>query len=79
MSVQKRTTKAGKPRWVARYRDPAGRQHSKTFAVQREAKAWLADQEQALNSGRWVDPPLGTVTVQALVDEWAGSATRVKT
>jgi len=47
--------------------------------VQREAKAWLADQEQALNSGRWVDPPLGTVTVQALVDEWAGSATRVNT
>ncbi|MGJ4101108.1 excalibur calcium-binding domain-containing protein [Corynebacterium macclintockiae] len=48
MSVQKRTTKTGKPRWVARYRDKTGREHSRSFDTQREAKQHIADQQVAL-------------------------------
>ncbi len=56
MAVQKRTTKAGKTRWVARYRDAAGKEHSRSFDTQREAKAYLQEQERALRRGEWVDP-----------------------
>ena len=48
MSVQKRTTKTGKTRWVARYRDKTGREHSRSFDTQREAKQHIADQQVAL-------------------------------
>lgn len=48
MSVQKRTTKTGKTRWVARYRDKTGREYSRSFDTQREAKQHIADQQVAL-------------------------------
>ena len=50
MSVQKRT-RGGRTRWAGRYRDPAGREHSKTFDTQREAKAWVAERERDVRRG----------------------------
>lgn len=79
MAIQKRTTKTGKTRWLARYRDVNGRQRSKTFNTQREAKEWVADQTSALRQGRWVDPSKGTLTVRQLMDDWAGQASRSST
>lgn len=55
MSVQKRV-RSGKTRYVARYRDPAGRERSKTFDLAREAKAWLADRERDIRRGEWINP-----------------------
>lgn len=55
MSIQKRTTRAGKPRWVARYRDPTGKEHSRTFTTQREAKAYLSEQTRAIRRSEWID------------------------
>lgn len=76
MAVQKRTTPTGKVRWVARYRDKTGREHSKTFDTQREAKAHLADQQTAITRGTWTDPTKEKTTLGALVKEWVttGSA-----
>lgn len=53
----------GKTRWVGRYRDPAGREHSKTFDTRREAAAWEAEREREIRRGEWVNtsdaPTLG--------------------
>ncbi|WKD60880.1 Tyrosine recombinase XerC [Corynebacterium ciconiae DSM 44920] len=70
MAIQKRSTKSGKTRWVARYRDHAGKEHSKSFDTQREAKAFLQEQERSLRRGEWVDPKQSRITVQELMEQW---------
>lgn len=77
MAVQKRTTKTGKTRWVARYRDKTGREHSKSFDTQREAKQYLADQRVALTRGTWANPTLEKTAIGTLVDEWVQSSSEV--
>ncbi len=54
-------------KYRARYRDPAGRERSRTFATKREAERWLAGVETDKATNAWVDPDRGRVTV----DEWA--------
>lgn len=46
MAVQRRETKTGQVRWVARWRDKGGREHSRSFDTKREAKLHLADAER---------------------------------
>lgn len=77
MSVQKRTTPTGKVRWVARYRDKTGREHSRSFDTQREAKQHIADQQVALTRGTWTDPSKEKTTLGVLVEEWINSGTEV--
>jgi integrase len=62
--VQKR----GEGRWRARYRDPVGKERSKSFDTQRDAKAWLRETEQAIATGDWVSPD--TETVKWWADKW---------
>ena len=73
MAVQKRV-RNGKTRWVARYRDPAGREHSRTFETRREATSFLAEQEHAIHAGTWVNPDQAAITVQKLAEAWANQA-----
>jgi len=54
-------------RWEARYRDPAGRQRTKTFATKGDARAYLAAAETDVLRGQWIDPAGGRV----LFGEWA--------
>lgn len=54
-------------KYRARYRDPSGREHSKHFERVRDAKAWLARETAAIESGAWVDPRAGKLTW----DEWS--------
>ena len=74
MSVQKRTTKAGKTRWVARYRDHGKREHSRSFDTQKAAKAWLTEQQRALQRGEWVDERRSP-TLDEYWATWAATAT----
>lgn len=78
MSVQKRN-RNNKTRWVGRYRDPAGKEHSKTFDTRREATAWVAERQRDMRRGEWIDPADQTTTIGQLVDEWTASATRPNT
>lgn len=55
MAISKRTTTTGKTRWVARYRDQIGTEHSKTFPTQKQAKNYLQEQERALRRGEWIN------------------------
>ncbi|AKK11781.1 hypothetical protein [Corynebacterium uterequi] len=69
MKPQKRTTASGKTTWVARYKDPDGKERSETFPTQREAKAFLQDQETDVRHGRWINPN-ETTTVADLVEDY---------
>lgn len=63
--------KAGKVSWEARYRDPAGKQRSKTFRLKKEAVAFLEEEKRRLRRGEWIDPQTQTITLGELMDAWA--------
>ncbi|MFR9871818.1 hypothetical protein ACL1AW_14790, partial [Corynebacterium striatum] len=66
MAVQKRRTKAGKTVFIARWRDPSGKEHSKSFPLAREAKAHVQEMERATRIG--INPTAGDkVTVHELM------------
>lgn len=69
MAIQKRLTKAGKTVYIARWRDPSGKEHSKSFPLAREAKAHVQEMEGAARLG--IDPTAGdNVTVRELMTLW---------
>lgn len=72
---QKRTTASGTVYWSGRYRDPSGRERSRSFDTRREAKAWEDQKKLEVAAGTWTSPELGLDTLQALADTWALQAT----
>jgi integrase len=51
-------------KWQARYRDAAGREHSRsTFTRKRDAQRWLDEVTTARTTGMYVDPGRGRATV----------------
>lgn len=62
-----------KTTWIARYRDNAGREHSKSFPTRREAAAFEEEQRRALRRQEWVDPSHSTLTVRELMQRWMDS------
>lgn len=82
MAVQRRPKKGSpqdkgqRPRWVVRYRDPSGKEHSKTFLTEKAAKAEDAKQAQAIAHGTWQDPAMQKITVREIFEGWMHSETR---
>ncbi|QDH93737.1 integrase [Corynebacterium phage StAB] len=85
MSVQRRPKKGnppggGRPKWVVRYRDPTGKEHSETFTYDRyktpEKAAYARDAEikTALRMGTWTDPTHGQVLISTLATAWKDQA-----
>lgn len=76
MAVQRRPKKGSphdkgqKPTWVVRYRDPAGKEHSRSFTTEKAAKKYDAEQTQALAKGTWQDPANEKVTVGEIFERW---------
>lgn len=62
--------KRGPRRYLAEYRGPDGRRHSKTFERKIDADRWLAEQSVDVASGRWVDPKAGRVTFGAYAADY---------
>lgn len=58
--------------WRARYRDEAGREHSKHFAQKRDGQRWLDEVTAAVVTGQYVDPGAGRVTFDRYFTDWAG-------
>jgi integrase len=54
----------------ANWRDPSGRQKARTFATKREARAFLADVEGAMNRGTYVDPGAGRIRFGSFAARW---------
>lgn len=80
MSVQRRPKtgkdKNGKVTWVVRYRDPAGKEHSETYATSRDAKIADAARAQEIARGAWRDPALMKITVGTIYRKWMHSVPR---
>lgn len=64
--------------WRARYRDPTGRQRTRSFTRKLDAQLWLAAVEIGKSRGEWIDPSLGRVTVGAWTKEWFGNLAHLK-
>jgi integrase len=62
-------------RWQARYRDPEGRERSKTFTRKVEAQRWLDQVTADLVTGRYVDPKAGRVTLADFAGQWLEAQT----
>ncbi|MFD0599992.1 tyrosine-type recombinase/integrase [Catellatospora coxensis] len=57
----------------ANWRDPAGRQKAKTFTTKKEASAFLAETESALNRGTYLDPKAGKKRFGEFAKVWQAS------
>ena len=57
-------------RGAASYRDEAGKQHTKSFQRQVDAKRWIATEEAKVVRGDWVNPAAGKVTFAAFYADW---------
>lgn len=62
--------KRGPGRWRARYRDPGGRELSKTFARRVDAERFLAITEADKAHGSWIDPAAGRTLFGAYARTW---------
>lgn len=56
--------------WRARYRDPTGKERSKTFVKRIDAERFLTSVEHSKLSGAYVDPALGKVTFREFAEKW---------
>lgn len=79
MAVQKRTTKTGKIRWIARYTDHTGKERSKSFDTRKEAKAFTEEQQTRLRRGTWISPEKTGTTIEELAKTWAKQPGRPNT
>jgi hypothetical protein len=67
--IQKRA-RNGKPAYVARYQDPEGKEHSRSFRTEREAERFLIQIEAAKLNGSYLDPAAGRLTFNQWADQW---------
>lgn len=70
MSTIEKRVRNGKVSYRVRYRDPAGRQKSKTFARKVDADRWQAENELSKAKGSWVDPAAGKITFGEWAERW---------
>jgi integrase len=68
----------GRPRYRARYRDPAGRERSKSFVRKVDAERFLRQVEADKLQGQWVDPRQGRTTVRELAERWYATTVGLK-
>lgn len=64
-SVEKRRDTKGRVHWYARYRDPDGRQRSRSFDRKGAAETFLATVTVDTLTGSYVDPDAGRITLEA--------------
>jgi integrase len=57
--------------WRGSYRDEAGKQHTKSFKRQVNAKRWVATEESKVVRGDWIDPAAGKITFATFYADWA--------
>ena len=81
-SIQKRVTTrtvihaSGRERVVtttrhrARYRDEAGKEHSRHFPRKVDAQKWLDEVTASMVTGMYVDPKAGQATLRAYAKTW---------
>lgn len=71
MAIQRRETKSGTVRWIARWRDKGGREHSRSFSKRAGAKAFLAEIDT--RHARGADTTFHRVSILELYNRWLDS------
>lgn len=56
--------------WLARWRDPSGRQRKKSFARKADAQRWLDQMQAERHRGQYVDPRAATVRLEEIAGVW---------
>jgi integrase len=78
-SIEKRQqTAGGKTVWRAHYRDPQGRQRSRSFDRKVDAQRFLTSVESEKLRGDYIDPARSTITVGELTRQWLASKVNLK-
>ncbi|GAB2474485.1 tyrosine-type recombinase/integrase [Xylanimonas ulmi] len=75
MPAPEKRTRNGKTRWLARYRDPEGKQRSKTFDRQVDAQTFLDETVVSVRRGTYLDPDAGRETFRAHAEAWLAMQT----
>lgn len=79
MASIERLGRDGRAAWVARWRDPAGAQHKRTFPRRTDAERFLAGVEADKLRGVYVDPRAGRVTLaDYALDRWMPSQVHLR-
>src|SRR6266536_149206 len=78
MAHIERRVRNSKVSYRARYRDPAGRERSRSFSRKVDAEHWLADIEHAKARGAWTDPALGKVRFSDWLMAWWATTTNLR-
>jgi integrase len=68
--ASKSVAKRPNGKWRARYRDSAGREHSRHFAKKNDAWTWLDQVTASVVRGDYVDPKAGRVTLASYAAGW---------
>ena len=58
-------------RWRPRYRDEAGKEHSRHFDRKSDAQRWLDEVTASIVVGDYVDPDAGKITFKAWFEQWS--------
>jgi len=64
--------------WRVRYRDPMGRERSRSFARKADADRFLATVQADLIRGDWTDPRLSKITIQEWAERWLRTKSHLK-
>jgi len=65
-------------RWRARYRDPVGKEHARHFSRKIDAQHWLDSIATAVQTGAYVDPKAGRLTVGEWAPMWLSAQAQLK-
>jgi integrase len=72
VSIERKSTRRG-PVYEVRLRRPSGREYARTFATQREARAFEASERATKHHGSWIDPSGGSITFEDWAWRWLQS------
>lgn len=68
--IDRKLTRGGEARYEVRVRGNDGKERSRTFRTRKEAERYERAQHTAIDSGLWVDPRSGKVTLGTWAAEW---------
>ena len=64
--------------WRARYRDAHGKEHARHFLRKVDAQSWLDSVTTAVQTGLYVDPSKGKITVDDWAERWLAGQAHLK-
>lgn len=76
MAKVARDTRDG--RWLARWRDPSGKQRKKSFSRRADAERFLIELQAEMQRGRYIDPSAGKLLFSFYAERWLSGLGHLK-